>query len=197
MVKKFRRGSAPGPSGLRPEHLRTCLQAAPGRRQRALQSLTSLVNCMAAGGVPRQVAPYLCGARLHGALKKDGGIRPIAVGNLLRRLVGKCCAARVQEKAAALFSPHQLGVGVRNGCEASVHTVREALAADPSLWVLQCDFINAFNQTKQTGSLRCWKWQRLSRKSWPGLTPAMDRPHTCSLATLSFRVSVVFTKETP
>ena len=100
MVKKFRRGSAPGPSGLRPEHLRVCLQAAPWRRQRALQSLTSLVNCMTAGGVPSQVAPYLCGAHLHGALKKDGGIRPIAVGNLLRRLVGKCCATRVQEKAA-------------------------------------------------------------------------------------------------
>ena len=108
---------------------------------------------MTAGGVPSQVAPYLCGARLHGALKKDGGIRPIAVGNLLRRLVGKCCATRVQEKAAALFSPHQLGVGVRNGCEAIVHTVREALATDPSLWVLQCDFINAFNQADRQAAL--------------------------------------------
>ena len=108
---------------------------------------------MTAGGVPSQFAPYLCGARLHGALKKDGGIRPIAVGNLLRRLVGKCCATRVQEKAAALFSPHQLGVGVRNGCEAIVHTVREALATDPSLWVLQCDFINAFNQADRQAAL--------------------------------------------
>ena len=35
-VKKFRRGSAPGPSGLRPEHLKVALQAAPGRRERAL-----------------------------------------------------------------------------------------------------------------------------------------------------------------
>ena len=153
MVKKFRRRSAPGPSGLRPEHLKVSLQAAPGRRQRALQSLTSLVNCMTAGGVPEQVAPYLCGARLHGALKKDGGVRPIAVGNLLRRLVGKCCATRVQEKAAALLSPHQVGVGVRNGCEAIVHTVRKALAADPSLWVLQCDFINAFNQADRQTAL--------------------------------------------
>ena len=35
-VRKFRRGSAPGPSGLRPEHLKAALQAAPGRRERAL-----------------------------------------------------------------------------------------------------------------------------------------------------------------
>ena len=44
---------------------------------------------MGAGKVPDQVAPFLCGARLHGAVKKDGGIRPIAVGEVLRRLTSK------------------------------------------------------------------------------------------------------------
>ena len=112
-AKKFRRGSAPGPSGLRPEHLRVALQAAPGRRDRALQSLTKLVNAMAKGSVPDEVAPYLAGARLHAAIKKDGGLRPIAVGNILRQLVAKCCATKLQERAAAIFKPHQLGVGVK------------------------------------------------------------------------------------
>ena len=144
-AKKFRKGSAPGPSGLRPEHLRVGLQAAPGRRDRALQSLTQLVNSMAAGGVPEEVAPFLAGARLHAARKKDGGLRPIAVGNLMRRLVAKCCASKLQERAASLLKPHQLGVGVRNGCEAIVHSVRKVLEADPSLWCLQADFKNAFN----------------------------------------------------
>ena len=46
-AKKFRRGSAPGPSGLRPEHLLVAVQAAPGRRDRSLQSLSQLVNAMA------------------------------------------------------------------------------------------------------------------------------------------------------
>ena len=49
-----------------------------------------LVNVMAGGGVPDSVAPFLCGARLHAGNKKDGGIRPIAVGNTLRRLTAKC-----------------------------------------------------------------------------------------------------------
>ena len=39
------------------------------------------------------------------AKKKSGGLRPIAVGNLLRRLVGKCCAAKVQDRAVGLLSP--------------------------------------------------------------------------------------------
>ena len=103
------------------------LQSAPGRRNSAVQELTRLVTVMAGGAVPEEVAPFLCGARLHAAAKKSGGIRPIAVGNLLRRLVGKCAATKLQDRAAAHFSPHQLGVGVRGGCEAIVHTVRKAL----------------------------------------------------------------------
>ena len=87
----------------------------------------------------------MCGARLHAAAKKDGGIRPIAVGNILRRLTAKTIARRVQERAASLLAPHQLGVGVKNGCEAILHTVRKVLKSDPSLFCLQVDFQNAFN----------------------------------------------------
>ena len=152
-ARRFRRGSAPGPSGMRPEHILVTLQAAPGRRDKALQGLTRLTNVMAGGGVPEEVAPYLCGARLHAALKKDGGIRPIAVGNLLRRLVGKCCASELQHRAATLLSPNQLGVGVRGGCEAIVHTVREPLKANPSLYLLQADLVNAFNLADRAAAM--------------------------------------------
>ena len=68
---KFRKGSAPGPSGLRPEHLRVVLQSTSARRDSALVSLTKLLNKMMAGCVPAEVAPYLCGARLHAARKKE------------------------------------------------------------------------------------------------------------------------------
>ena len=152
-VKRFRRGSAPGPTGLRPEHLRVALQAAPGRKDRALKSLTEVLNVMVGGGVPQEVAPYLAGARLHAALKKDGGLRPIAVGNLLRRLVGKCCVTRLQDRAAGILSPHQVGVGVRGGAEGIVHTARQVLEGDPSLWCAQLDFINAFNLVDRSTAL--------------------------------------------
>ena len=109
---------------------------------------------MAGGGVPEDVAPFLAGARLHAALKKDGGIRPIAIGNLLRRLVGRCCSTRLQEKSSAFFSPHQLGVSVRGGCEAILHSARKILEADPSLWCLQIDFINAFNLVSREAAFK-------------------------------------------
>ena len=153
-VKRFRRGSAPGPSGLRPEHLLVAVWAAPGRRDRALQGLTRLVNMMVKGGVPASVAPFFCGARLHAALKKDGGVRPIAVGYLLRRLVGKCCASELKHRAATLLSPNQLGVGVQGGCETIVHAVKEVMQADPSLWLLQSDLVNAFNLADRNAAIQ-------------------------------------------
>ena len=88
--------------------------AANNRRSSALVSLTRVVNKMAAGACPDPVVPFLCGARLHAALKKDQTIRPIAVGNLMRRLVAKCMAFSLAEGAATVLAPHQMGVGVRN-----------------------------------------------------------------------------------
>ena len=151
---KFKKGTAPGPSGLRPEHLRVVLQSPTTRREGASNALTKLLNKMVAGLVPPQVAPYLCGARLHASKKRDGGIRPIAVGDLLRRLASKCVAEAVSGKAAALFSPLQHGVGVRNGCEAIVHATRGALDKDGTKFVMQADFINAFNTADRAVALQ-------------------------------------------
>ena len=56
---------------------------------KAAAAITGLVNCMGGGKVPAQVAPYLCGAGLFAAVKKDGSFRPISVGENLRRLTSK------------------------------------------------------------------------------------------------------------
>ena len=122
---------------------------------KALASLTKVVNLMAAGRVPESVTPFLCGARLHAARKKDGGIRPIAVGNILRRLVSKLVSYELAFKASKKLAPHQLGVGVRGGCEAIIHTVRKIVEeAGPETSVLQADLINAFNLADRQTSFR-------------------------------------------
>ena len=77
----------------------------------------------------------------------------MAVGNLLRRLACKCAASAVADKAAALLAPHQLGVGIRGGCEAAAHAVKEAIARDPSMYVLQLDLVNAFNSIDRSHML--------------------------------------------
>ena len=153
-AESFARGGAAGPCGMRPEHLLVALKVTPGNRgDKACSALTKLVNILAAGSLPSTVAPYFCGARLHAAKKKDDGLRPIAVGNIIQRLVSKCFATALADKAASILKPHQLGVGCQGGCEAATHAVRDASQQDPSLWVLQCDLVNAFNQVDRSHML--------------------------------------------
>ena len=100
----LKKGTSPGPDGMRPEHLKESLAAlAQNRSSRLLTTLTGLVNMLSSGGLSADVAPFVAGANLFAAIKKDGGFRPIAVGNTLRRLVSKCIAHAVAGRAATFL----------------------------------------------------------------------------------------------
>ena len=102
-IKSFKRGSSPGLSGLRPEHLKAGVKfSSPVNEDMVVTSLVKFCNMVLAGGVPAAVAPFFFGACLHGAAKKGGSIRSIAVGEVLRRLASKAAASQVAEKAAGL-----------------------------------------------------------------------------------------------
>ena len=81
-------GSRAGLDGLRPKHLQQMLaKETIENGRRLLGSLTRLANLMLNGGVPDFSCPALYGASLCSLTKKkNGGIRPIAVGSVLRRL---------------------------------------------------------------------------------------------------------------
>ena len=94
-IKSFMPESAGGPDGLRPQHLKdlTCASTGDAGR-RLLTLLTQFSNLCLAGRVPVEIQPVFCGASLCALNKKDGGIRPIAVGSTLRRLIAKTHARR-------------------------------------------------------------------------------------------------------
>ena len=117
-----------------------------------------MVKLLCAGKAPPQVIPYLCGASLLPCRKKKGGLRPIAVGEVLRRLVSKCLSRAVQQEAHDVLTPLQVGVGVKHGCEAVVHATSQIMN-DPSIppddrWVLLVDFSNAFNTIDRAAMFR-------------------------------------------
>ena len=111
-VRGIKRASAPGPTGLRPDHLREALQTA--RADEVAAHLALLSHTLARGEAPRSVAPFLAGASLHALPEKTGGVRPIAVGEVLRRLVGKLLCEAVREEARECLWPLQVGVGVKD-----------------------------------------------------------------------------------
>jgi len=69
-------------------------------------------------------------------------VRPIAVGEVIRRLISRACCASL--KADQFFlDMGQVGVGVRGGAEAALQAVRLAIRDDNV--ILTGDFENAFN----------------------------------------------------
>ena len=56
-----------------------------------------------------------CGALLLAGIKKNDGVRPIAVGDFLRRLAAKCLVKLGAEAALKALDPHQVGVGIPGG----------------------------------------------------------------------------------
>ena len=122
-IRSFHKLSGGGPSALRPLHLQEALT--PDCRDEVLQHLTSLVTLLACGEAPPEIAPCLAGASLMALPKKDNGVRPVAVGDTLRRLTSKCLCASSKSKALDYFFPLQIGVAQLLGTETGLEVARQ------------------------------------------------------------------------
>lgn len=144
-LKNFKRGSAPGISGLSFDHLVTS-----HRSGATVRALTSFINTALEGGIDHNVAQVFGAARLLALRKRGGGLRPIAVGETLRRLVGKCVCLTLRKQLEQHFFPSQLGVGIKGGVEMVVHAV-ESILDDPATCeaILAVDLSNAFNEMER------------------------------------------------
>ncbi len=107
-VKSFPKGSA---AGLRPSHLWEAVCCPSPDRARHIIFIPNPICQRPSGPSPSHSPPLWC----LPCRKKNNGLRPIAVGEVLRRLVSKCLALHVRSSSLSLLTPLQLGVGVRNG----------------------------------------------------------------------------------
>lgn len=76
-LRAFPADTAPGPTGLRVQHLKDA--AVAGSQDAFFFHLAAMVTLMVQGRVPDFVAPVLAGAGLVALPKPNGGVRPIAV----------------------------------------------------------------------------------------------------------------------
>ncbi len=147
----FPKGSSPGGSQLSAQHLSDaiCGTIAPAA-QSCLDNLTVFMNNLLAGKLPTCIAPWLVGVPLTAPKKKIGGYRSIAVGETIRRLASRLCCAATKPRLEVLLLPYgQIGVAVKGGLEAAVHTVRSFISCHSSgkdLCCLKVDMKNAFNE---------------------------------------------------
>ena len=120
--------------------------------------------------------------------KKKGGVRPIAVCETIRRLVSRVCCLSVRDGLPDLFLPHgQVGVGVKGGLEAAIHSFRHYLHChkdNPDLCAIKLDMYNAFNEVDRASQLE---------NHFPGIYPwvrwCYQYPSNLQLGPLAFRCS--------
>ncbi|KAA8490257.1 hypothetical protein FVE85_7685 [Porphyridium purpureum] len=94
----------------------------------ALGAVALAFKRIASVGLHPQAGALWSHARLIPLKKKDGGVRPIAVGELLRRVLGKLVLAHLGSDAAESLRPDQYGVGRPAGLEGA--------GRFPALWPL-------------------------------------------------------------
>ena len=125
-LQSFPKDTAPGASLLTPQHLKDAVMCKSSvLRTRVENALTSTVNLLALGGATRDTAPFMAGGGLTPLRKPDDDVRPIAVGETLRRLVGKCLVRHkeIAPHMEGIFLPNQVGVGISSGAEAVAHAL--------------------------------------------------------------------------
>ena len=87
------------------------------------------------------------------ALDKCPGIRPIRVGEVVRRIIGKAILTVISEDIQTAAGSRQLCAGQKAGCEAAVHAMRNIFEDGSTEGILLVDASNAFNNLNREAAL--------------------------------------------
>jgi hypothetical protein len=146
-LQSFPKGSGKSRSGWRVLHFIEIFEY-----QSFVDDFTEFINRFLSNQVPSELASMLVSGTLVPVLKKDGGIRPIVVGEVFRRLISKLCVSAVSHAVTEYLEPLQLGVGVHGGCEAVLHSFNRSIRnseLDHDSILSLIDFKNAFNEVNR------------------------------------------------
>jgi hypothetical protein len=117
--------------------------------------------CSAIAGVARRICTQcvnpdglsaLTACRLI-PLNKCPGVRPIGVGEVLRRIIGKAVMRVVKRDVVEASGALQVCAGLEGGCEAAVHAMRDIFLSDDNEGILLVDAANAFNNLNRRAAL--------------------------------------------
>lgn len=77
--------------------------------------------------------------------KEPSGIRPIGIGEVLRRIIGKAVVTEIKPDIIESGGCLQLCTGMKAGCEAAAHAMKDIFDEEETDAVLFVDASNAFN----------------------------------------------------
>ena len=87
---------------------------------------------------------------------KEGkpGVKPMGVGEFLRRLIGKLIIGVIKEGIITAAGPLQTCSGLKVGIESAIHAMRKVFEDDDTEAILLVDAQNAFNNLNRKAALQ-------------------------------------------
>ena len=85
--------------------------------------------------------------------KGNGEVRPIGVGEVIRRIIGKCVTRVAKQDVIDASGTMQVCAGQKSGGEAAIHAMRNIFEADVTDAALLVDASNAFNSLNRATAL--------------------------------------------
>ena len=135
-----------GPSGMSSElwSRMLCSKAFTKEGDDLSFSLARLTRRLCTELVDPTTISSLLACRLIG-LNKNPGVRPIGIGEVLRRIIGRTVTQHLRSEIIQSAGPLQLAAGQEGGCEAAIHAMNEIYNNNETEAILCADASNAFN----------------------------------------------------
>ena len=144
---------AAGPSGVDAEAWRHMCSSFTDASDGLCDALASCARRVATEHIDAGALMAFTACRLL-PLDKQPGVRPIGIGEVVRRIVGKAIVSIVGPAVQQVVGCSQLCAGQDCGVEAGIHAMQEAFAREETDGVLMADATNAFNRLNRSVCLR-------------------------------------------
>ena len=137
--------------------------------------------------IPHSYVNLLLDGRLVPLMKEDDGVRPIGIGECLRRIMGRSVAKLTGSDVQLAGGTLQTCTGIEAGIEASIHAMDRLFDNDECEAVLLVDAENAFNRLNRKTALH--NMQHLCPPLFRFLANSYSEPSKLHLGDGSFIMS--------
>ena len=144
-----------GPSGVDANGFRRILTCKSFKRSgtELCEAIASMTKRLCTEYVDPRGLEAILANRLIPLHKGEGAVRPIGVGEVIRRIMGKCVTKVTKPDVIDASGSLQVCAGHKSGSEAAIHAMRELFEHDNSDAVLLIDASNAFNSLNRAAAL--------------------------------------------
>ncbi len=152
-------GSA-GPSGLDSDGWKRilCSKQFGSKPEELCDSIAELARKLCSTSINPKLIKSFTACRLVPLSKPVNSVRPVGIGEVLRRIIGKAIMQVLNPELVNATAPLQVCSGLPGGVEAAVHALRRVYEDDDTEAIIMVDAENAFNCMNRTVALNNMKY---------------------------------------